>query len=247
MSGVIHGILSSLQASVGGGGDPHWANVVLLLHCDGSDGGTTFTDSSSVSNLMTSSMQAKTSTAQFKFGTASGDFDGTADTVSCPFSSSFNMGTGDYTIEFWLRPRTVASYKVVFAISEPTQSGFALYHIFQNSSGVIGVGTVPTTGGGNPNFSSSSGALTADVWQHVAISRSAGTTKIYVGGVEVASATGITFPTDPNLAFVAIGDFANGYSVFNSYDGYIDDVRVTKGVARYTAGFTPPSAAFPDF
>lgn len=65
-------------------GDPYFSSVVLLLHCDGSNGGTTFTDHSSAARTLTASGNTNTSTAQYKFGTASGRWDGSGDHLSCP-------------------------------------------------------------------------------------------------------------------------------------------------------------------
>jgi len=82
--------------------DPDFASVVLLLHCNGSNGGTTFTDNSSYGRAMTANGNAQTSTAQSKFNGSSGLFDGAGDYLTASASSDFTFGTGDYTIESWV-------------------------------------------------------------------------------------------------------------------------------------------------
>ena len=79
-----------------------------------------------------------------------------------------------------------------------------------------------------------------DTWYHVAYVRSSGTTKLYIDGTEIISVADTTNYTDTN--FTVGGWYSNSYLL----NGYIDDLRITKGVARYTAAFTPPTAAFPD-
>ena len=82
------------------------ANTVLLMHMDGTNGGTTFTDSSTTPHTVTANGGANTSTAQFKFGTASCHMDGTGDYLTIPDSPDWNLD-GDYTIEMWIRPAAV--------------------------------------------------------------------------------------------------------------------------------------------
>ena len=97
-----------------GGSDPYFNNVVLLLHMNGANSGTTFTDSSSFARTVTTYGDAKTSTTQSKFNGSSGLFDGTTDRLSVPASSDFNMGSGDFTIETWIYPTTLGGTQYLF-------------------------------------------------------------------------------------------------------------------------------------
>ena len=94
-------------------GDAHFDNVSLLLHCNGSDGSTAFTDSSSNAHSITASGDAQIDTAQSKFGGASGLFDGAGDWLTCPSHSSLNLQTGDFTLECWIRPSALSSYHTI--------------------------------------------------------------------------------------------------------------------------------------
>jgi len=98
--------------------DTYYSNVSLLLHCDGSNGSTTFTDNSPSPKTVTANGNASVSTAQSKFGGASAVFDGTGDYLSLDGSSGFAFGTGDFTIEFWLSPSVLNG--VIYAIN-PSQ------------------------------------------------------------------------------------------------------------------------------
>lgn len=86
------------------------------------------------------------------------------------------------------------------------------------------------------------GSITASVWHHIAAVMSAGTLRVYVDGVG-GSPTAVSNPLISNASPVTIGASANGQYPFA---GFIDEVRITKGVARYTSDFTPPDAPFPD-
>src|SRR3990167_5305793 len=87
-------------------------DCVLMLHMDGTDGATTFTDSSDNAKTMTAVGNAQIDTAQSKFGGASGLFDGTGDWLTTPDSTDWDLGTGDFTIDFWIRFSSVANARV---------------------------------------------------------------------------------------------------------------------------------------
>jgi len=86
-------------------------DLSLLAHCDGTDGGTTFTDDSLNSITITANGDVNTDTGQQRFGTASAQFDGTGDYLSLPDNAVFDFGTGDFTIDFKERPIWVSTYK----------------------------------------------------------------------------------------------------------------------------------------
>jgi len=214
------------------GGDPYWADVSLLLHMDGSNGSTTFTDSSSNALTVTPSGDAQISTAQSKFGGSSLLLDGSGDYITTSASSSLALGTGDFTVEFFVYRTSNNNDQGIFTFGA-TQSG-----LFASMDGsTLGVGLL----GGDPT-AISGGTLSLNTWHHVAITRSSGSLRGFIDGVQFGSTvTETTNLTDNSLKI--------GYSYTTSYPmiGNLDEFRVTKGVARYTANFTPPTAAFPDF
>ena len=227
-----------------GGGDPDFANVTLLLHGNGTDGGTVFTDSSSNGYASTIWQGTPTtSTTQVKYGSAA---------LSFPGSSSFGpsnsdssgvaaFGSGDFTIECWIYPTTTTSQWGVFKRGGSATIG---PEVFCNVSSNAGSGSLNfwySTDGSNSTFVSGSCSDLANTWTHIAIVRSGSTIAGYVGGAQVFSQA-IT----GSLADQTGYRFLIGEGNTSSATGYIDDFRVTKGVARYTGAFTPPAAEFPD-
>lgn len=227
--------------------DPYAANVSLLLHMDGSNGSTTFVDSSSSAKTVTANGDVKISTAQSKFGGSSALFDGTGDYLTSPWSNTFEFDSGDFTIEFWayiiggnalLCWSTDYHYGITYNYGGATGSRVGVWVSSNGSSWNV----FNADGGGN---GISTGTITASTWTHVALCRSGQSFALYLNGASAwtgsSSAAIINRSTD---TFRIGGPWpAAGPAALN---GYIDDLRITKGVARYTANFTPPTAAFLD-
>lgn len=226
------------------GGDPNFSSVSLLLHMNGSNGGTTFTDSSQNARAITVQGNAQTSTAQSKFGTASCLLDGSGDSLSATITA---IGTGAYTIEGWFYSSlTLPDWHALVALSD----GLTLYYH---------QGAVVAEGGGAPGSSLRSkqgtygplSALTANAWHHWAITRtSGGVLNVFADGLAGglsngagSAQTGNTY--DSTGTTFRVGCSPNGNYYF--FNGYIDEVRFTPGVARYTADYTTPTVAFPDY
>lgn len=239
----------------GGGTDPNFSNVGLLLHFNGTDASTTFTDSSGSPKTMTARDNAQLDTAQFKFGTASGLFDGTGDAVTTPDNAAWDFGSGDFTVECFARwnafPSSGQAHVLMSQWSNTTaQAAWTLN--FVNSAGTYIINFAYTTNGSTQVNTSRTIASTPSTgtWYHIAVSRSGNTMRILFDGVQVGAdidVTGVTIFNSTSL--LAIGaqtsNPATPTFVF-SMNGWLDEVRITKGVARYTSGFTPPIAAFPD-
>jgi len=221
--------------------DPFFNNVSLLLHGDGTNGSTTIVDSSPSPKTGTAVGDAQISTAQSKFGGSSIVFDKVDDRITYASSNDFAFGTGDFTIEFWAYSRDVSgsTQRGFCQISSvtgglaPTGDGVAIHH-------GIGTGGIRAAIGPSDRLFSSTGLLTTNTWFHIALTRSGTTAFLFVDGVIVDSITNTTNLSQNN--FVLGGYFSTSFL----YDGYIDDLRITKGVARYTANFTPPTAPFPE-
>jgi hypothetical protein len=238
MSAILHQALLSGYEAAGGGGP----NVVLLLPMDGTNGSTTFTDSSPSPKTVTANGNAQISTAQSVFGGASAFFDGSGDFLTVSGKTVFNMSE-DFTIEFWVMPET-------FAVVDETGSNRAVLSFastaLADATPAIFFGA---TGFSNPGqiwfFGSASilvGSVTFSVnaWRYVALVRSGSTLTWYIDGVASGSTT---FTTTIAPEQILIGRSLN---TAGDFQGFIDDLRITVGVARYTANFTPPTAPFPD-
>ena len=216
-------------------GETKWDYTKLLLHLNGTDGGTTLTDSSHSNHSVTAVGNAQLDTAQSKFGGASGLFDGTGDYLTVPDSADFAFGDGNFTIDFWLR----------FNATSGTQFFFDHYTNDNNrqlfySSGTGGeyrniIGGIVKT-----DLSVADFGFVAGNWYHIAIVRNGNVWTMYKNGTSIATVTETTTFPDYTGNFT-IGAYYDGSSGFN---GWIDEFRISKGVARWTANFTPPTAEY---
>jgi len=211
--------------------DPYFSNVSLLLHGDGANGSTTIVDSSPSPKTVTPYGDAQiNTTVADPFGrTGIGviAFDGSGDYTSAT-SGDFAFGTGDFTIESWVYLQATND-RTIWGYASSNSGGIAL---FSDQSGQrrIYIGT------GGALFVA--GAFPASTWFHVAVAREGNTLRLFQDGTLIGSALNTT-----NLTAT---QFQVGASLYNSLLGYIDEFRITKGVARYTSNFTPPTAPFPD-
>jgi hypothetical protein len=222
----------------GGDSDLYFANVSLLLHGNGANGSTTITDSSPNPKTVTAVGNAQISTAQSKFGGSSIVFDGTGDYLVAPASSAFtfNGAVENFTIElwsYWTGPSSGLN-NAQFVGTAPATSPY------------VAGGWLLATDGANYRWFNSSGIggldmpLTRNQWQHVALVCNSAAIKMYVDGI------GSTWTLSTNINYSLNSPLAVG-AYFNTFvTGYIDELRITKGIARYTANFTPPTAPFSD-
>jgi hypothetical protein len=177
------------------------------------------------------------STTQVKFSnTKSMAFDGTGDYLSTLSSDLLRMGTGNFTVECWVN-KSIANHKGIWQISstagglQSTNYGQTLALGFQTGLWQI------YAGGGSAGINGPSFSLSTNTWYHTAVVRNSGTTKLYIDGTEEIS---ISDSHDYTSTYMVIGGY---YSTSYLHHGYIQDLRVTKGLARYTANFTPPTAS----
>jgi hypothetical protein len=218
--------------------DLYWSYVVFGSKCDGINSATTLTDVRG--NTHSFIGNAQLSTAQAKFGSASLSFDGTGDCVLLNNSNDFNFDQG-FTIEFWARVPSWSAYGgfVSKRINNATYSPFSVY--LDVTTGRVGfLASVNGSSWGVNIFSTAT--LTINQWHHVACVRNGNTFQIFVNGVADTSAT-LAGALMVNTTQVSIGSNAADASV--SLNGYMDDIRITNGAARYTSSFTPPTQSFP--
>lgn len=179
---------------------------------------------SAAKNVLETVGNAQVSTTQAKWGTTSLSFGATSDLLQLQTSNkNTDFGTGDFTVEFWLYPTSWPSngtivYKTsVFSIQRYGANNNL--GVTTSAGWLITDATLPSTGS----------------WVHVAVTRSGTSVKIWINGTQ----SGSTGTSSASISFEQIGGQGSTIS------GYIDDFRATKGYARYTTTFTPPTAAFP--
>jgi hypothetical protein len=192
-------------------------------------------DNAEMNNLETVG-NAQISTAQSKFGGGSMLFDGSGDyLVSNPATTNlYAFGTGDFTIEFWLYLNAGGTYLLYDSRASGAQD---LSPVIYTDSGTLKYLT-------NNADRITGSALSTSTWLHIAVCRSGTSTRMFVNGTQAGS----TYTDSNNYINSSGRPFIGGNSSTvgaNSLNGYIDDLRITKGYARYTANFTPPTAPFP--
>jgi hypothetical protein len=222
---------SPVTLTSNGGATPSTAPTSgqVSLLCDFTNGGIF---DNTKKNVLTTVDGAKVSTSVVKYGTGSMYFDGTGDYLTLPASSNFAFGTGDFTVEFWMYPTANAPWLSLCG----TQPGAI--------SDSRGWSIAITNGSPQISFWSSAqfipAAITLNQWNYVSITRAGTTLRMFINGTIANSTT-----NSENFTFNQLGVGCNGPGI-QPYNGYIDDLRITKGVARYTSTFTPPERAFAD-
>jgi hypothetical protein len=187
---------------------------------------------------------AQIDTSVKKYGTGSMEFDGSGDYLKTPIDTkqTWNFGTGDFTVEAWVYPTAAGSLDVILG----TNSGGATggWQIIYDSPNA-GVWNFNFQVSGGP-YGFSLGSLSLNTWSHIAVTRSGTTVRTFVNGTQITSSTtggGSNIAESTGTLYIGQAYENIGGRDFN---GYIDDLRITNGVARYTSAFTPPTAAFPD-
>jgi hypothetical protein len=231
-------------------GDRYFSNVSLLLHGNGTNGSTTIIDNSPTPKTVTAVGNAQISTAQSKFGGASILFDGNGDYLTTVDDAGFRFGTSDFTVEAWV-------YQVARSTYLANIVGNGFYDQVKDNGWNMdilstGIARFYTSGSGQTPEIVSSGTTVVplNTWTHFAAVRSGSTLTLYLDGAAEGSISSTQNEnwTGANaiLRVGTVGIYQGlGLSQY-SLNGYIDDLRITKGVARYTANFIPPTAAFAD-
>jgi hypothetical protein len=213
----------------------------LLLHYDGTDTSTTFTDESG--KTITPSGNAQIDTAYKKFGTGSGLFDGTGDYLSASDSADWAFGTGDFTIDFWYIQNSAVAYATWYTQRYDSNNTIIVH------TGLNGV---------RPRFAvlsasdiialyeaTSDQTYTANTWYHLAFVRSGSSFYIFKDGASLSLTTtqaiGTSSMPDINAGINIADNTSDAYGALN---GAIEEMRVSKGIARWTTNFTPPTSAY---
>lgn len=208
------------------------ANTQLLLNFTDAN----IRDSAAKNNLKTVG-DAQISTSTKKFGTGSLKFDGTGNYLQGASSGSLNFGTGDFTVECWIYLNSTSSSQVIVGGTASNSFGLRYGTGFGANNG-LNIYRSAVADLEYCSFTFSTGQ-----WYHVAVVRSSSTIKFFVDGVQKTTqgSGGATYNygAETNIR-VGISDSAG-----EPFNGYIDDLRITKGVARYTANFTPPTRQLP--
>ena len=214
----------------------NYDKVSLLLPMNGANNGTDFPDWSPVPKTVTRFGSPVTSTAQFKYYDSSGSFPTNSDYLTVPYTSDFAFGSGNFTLEAWVRITTLdtVSGNQVFAI-DGSNSNFSVVLRFSASHKA----TLQVTANGSTQVNAiGTTTITSGVWYHIAGVRDGNTLRIFLNGVEEAT-TAFSSSIWASPARVAVAAWS--VTPTQGLAGNLQDLRITKGVARYTANFTPPT------
>lgn len=218
--------------------DPDYASVSLLLHMNGADASTTFTDDGPLAHTVTVAGNAQIDTADSYFGGASALFDGTGDQLNLAQHTAFQFGSGNFTIEGWVKFDDTTGNDVLLTYA-PSGGGAAGWLIRRSGTQWRMQVYSGSSFYGNVDF----GTLTTGTWYHFALVRSGNNLLRFVDGVgeTPVDVTGVSVAV-PTAPLLYIGSILNTYT--DCLAGHLDEVRITKGVARYTANFIPPAEPF---
>ncbi len=216
--------------------DTDWSSVSWLLHCDGSNGSTTFTDSGPV-GLSVSGLGSPTlSTSGPKFGSARLALEGTK-AIQIASNAALNFGTGSFTAEGWVYADSVGyAYRSLYSFGNDYDTA-NLYLTTGDDGAVLSYwmdGAVRIV----HQLSVSAGA-----WHHFALVRSGNQFALFWNGV-ISSTIYTSSASMPSGLPLIVG--ASNSSIEDPINGRLDELRGTKGVARYTSTFSVPTAAFPE-
>lgn len=239
-------------------GDPYYNYTSLLLPMTGANNSTTFTDASPTPKTVAAGGNAKISTEQSQWGSGSGYFDGSGDYLVVPDSDDLSFGDRDFTVECWIR---LPNYP---PLNENTGAyGYALVSkeasLTNREWSLMLFGTATSLTAlvfqGYPNAGNTTGGIVVscnysfslNTFYHIEVCRRGNLMFFFVGGgLQNPGGTLFNININNGISPLLVGRLI---SPLYEYDlkGNIQDLRITRGIARHTADFTPPAAALPTF
>lgn len=205
--------------------------VSLLLPMDGSNNGTVFTDWSLVPETVTR-VGVVTSTAESKFYGSSGLFNGGTHNILCPVT----IGVDAFTIEAWLYQKTNPEGSSTFFTTRPTSAGEGIWVIFRHTAtGYVNRLITYSSEGVAAGFAGVT-SPSLNSWHHMAVVGDGTNISVYLNGVFQVSAPKVNLPQE-----IIVGDERSFGTSLHNLIGHMQDLRITKDAALYTANFTPPT------
>lgn len=214
--------------------DPHWDKVVFCPAVDAANNVTAVTDRSTYRHIVSPNGDAKNSTTQFKVGTSALYFDGTGDFYSLPTHNVLYPEAQDFTIEAWIYLASTSGLRAIVGLANGSaaNSNYAFQLLISSGQIQFDIFSGTTQYGGVVGST-----LSTNTWYHVALVRDGNNLRRFLNGVEQGSPVNVTGVTanSPSNSVLHVGQIQGFYPL----SGYIDGLRYTKGVARYTSTFTP--------
>ncbi len=216
------------------------SNTNLLLHFNNNVNDSETTPKTVTNNNVTFSNSI------YKFGGYSASFNGTNAYLLVPYSSDWNFGSGDYTVETWVNVTTLptsGNYSMLLRVTDGgANRGFFL--CLRNASGTQHIQWITLYGAGVGNVSVNldiANTLSTGAWHHIAAVKNGSRVDLYVDGTSIGNANATGISDDPASSTMGIGgDNAGG----SRLTGYMDEVRIRKGTASWTTTFTPSTSEY---
>ena len=239
------------QGEHGMGGSNPRSNLSLLLHMDGTDASTTFTDSSPVGSTVTAGSNAQIDTAYYKFETGSGLFNGTS-YLTISDNTCFNLSSTDWTIDFWVRGNWSGTGSEYLYYQATDTSNYFAITLLKESTGYGIVLTIYSSGSSVVSLSTGTPCISNATWTHVEVSdkvttkrfytTSLATTttyhnyRIYVDGKLAAS----TQDTDGPANYTGTVYIGSDATPGNYFTGWLDEYRIVKATTHLDKSFDVP-------
>ena len=206
-----------------------------------------FTNAAVYDNTMLNNFETvgnvQVNTSTFKYGTGALKFNGSGDAIALPASANIAVGAGDFTIEMWVNASLASNSSLVgtshprlFTLGTAQGTGAIGFYVVSGTTATVDINAAATT------ITFTASTLFNSTWNHFAITRSGTSLKAFVNGTQVGSTA--TNSTDLNLAATTQSWLGAASASNGNLNGYIDELRITKGFARYTATFTPATGAY---
>jgi hypothetical protein len=223
--------------------DTNFSSVSLLMNFEGN-----FLDQSSNPKTLTASGGISTSIIQSRSGSSSALFDGINDSIGVSDSNNnLVLGSGDYTVEAWVYPLVYNQETLIgnrnfskdLMIISADNTYFFIANDYSGTAGQLAYYSTDTVAA---VALYSSQRISRNIWSHIAWCRSGSTLKSFINGSQVASTTETRTYSQSLARIGATPDNAGRF-----FNGYIDSLRITKGIARYTTSFNVPITSFPTY
>ena len=226
-------------------GDLNWADVVLLMHFDGANSGTIFHDSSLSNHSFSEISGASITTSQALYGTGALDGNSGSGAVFTNNSTDFEFGSGQFTLEASVYPTSATARSIVMNCNYTNGGSAKCWALYADpSTSTNNISFNYTTDGTTTTAITASFALPLNTWTQLACDYDGATLRLYANGSVIGTGTlsGAIFAS--TSGHLSTNDDSSN---LNAFAGYLDEFRITKGVARYAGAYTAPSAPFPAY
>lgn len=217
----------------------------LILHMDGGDDGESFIDSFMTNHNVSESGNVQITKEKNKF-CRSAKFDGASGYLSIDDSDDWNFGNQNFTIDLWVYPTEIPSNKFFVSSWQTAGTGKREFAFGSNISSQFYFVAQDSTNENSSLINLSGGDIKANEWQHVAVVRDGTDAYLFVNGVKKAeqnNVNGTIIDGSADLLIDGVWD-SSGANAERLFDGYLDEVRISKGVARWDSDFTPPNSPY---